>query len=109
MNECRVFAAEEKAYQIGLFRQKLTGEGVSMIRIAKQTRLKREEIIARAVEFFGEKGEQLDEKDRNRCCVYFEGGGGYVSISIVEDNNKRSLDIETREFEYQVKQFLKTL
>ena len=54
---------------------------ISMIRMAKQTRLKREEIIARAVEFFGEKGEQLDQKDRNPCCVYFEGGGGYVSVT----------------------------
>ena len=80
-----------------------------MIRIAKQTRLKREEIIARAVEFFGEKGEQLEEKDRNRCCVYFEGGGGYVSISIVEESHKRTLEIETREYEYQVKRFLNTL
>ena len=80
-----------------------------MIRMAKQTRLKREEIIARAVEFFGENGEQLDEKDRNPCCIYFEGGGGYVAISIAEESKKRTLDIETREFEYQVKRFLKSL
>ena len=80
-----------------------------MIRMAKQTRLKPEEIIARAVEFFGEKGEQLEERERNPCCVYFNGGGGYVSISIAEESKKRTLDIETREFEYQVKRFLKML
>ena len=83
--------------------------GISMIRMAKQTRLKPEEIIARAVEFFGEKGEQLDETDRNRCCIYFEGGGGYVALSIVEESKKRTLDVETREFEYQVKRFLNTI
>lgn len=77
--------------------------------MAKQTRLKPEEIIARAVEFFGEKGEQLNERDRNPCCVYFEGGGGYVVISIVDESKKRTLDVETREFEYQVKRFLQTL
>ena len=77
--------------------------------MAKQTRLKPEEIIARAVEFFGEKGEQLDERDRNQCCVYFEGGGGNVAISIVDESKKRTLDVETREFEYQVKRFLTTL
>jgi len=92
-----------------IFGQKLTREGVSMIRMAKQTRLKREEIIARAVEFFGEKGEHLEEKHRNPCSVCFEGGGGYVLISIVEESHKRTLDIETREYEYQVKRFLKTL
>jgi hypothetical protein len=77
--------------------------------MAKQTRLNPEDIIARAVEFFGEKGEQLEERDRSRCCIYFEGGGGYVSISIVEDGKKRTLDVETREYEYQVKRFLKSL
>ena len=80
-----------------------------MIRMAKQTRLKTEEIIARAVEFFGEKGEQLDEKDRSKCCINFEGGGGYVAISIVEESKKRTVDVETREYEYQVKRFLETL
>ena len=80
-----------------------------MIRMAKQTRLKPEEIIARAVEFFGEKGEQLKERERNQCCVYFEGGTGYVAISIAEERKKRTLDIETREFEYQAKHFLKML
>ena len=80
-----------------------------MIRMAKQTRLKSEEIIGRAVEFFGEKGEQLKERERNPCCVYFEGGGGYVMLSIAQEDKKRTLDIETREFEYQAKRFLKTI
>ena len=80
-----------------------------MIRMAKQTRLNTEEIIARAVEFFGENGEQLDERDRGRCCINFEGGGGYVAISIVEESKKRTVDVETREYEYQVKRFLETL
>ena len=80
-----------------------------MIRMAKQTRLKPVEIIARAVEFFGEKGAQLEEMDRNQCCVSFEGGGGYVAISIVEESKKRTLIVETREFEHQVKRFVKML
>jgi hypothetical protein len=80
-----------------------------MIRMVKQTRLKPEDIIDRAVEYFGVKGEQLDERERNRCCIYFEGGGGYVAISIVEESKKRTVDVETREYEYQAKRFLKTL
>jgi hypothetical protein len=92
-----------------IFGQKLTREGVSMIRMAKQTRLKSEEIMARALEFFGENGEKIKKKDRSPCCIYFEGGGGYVAISIAEESKKRTLDIETREFEYQVKRFLKSL
>jgi len=80
-----------------------------MIHMAKQSRLKPEEIIDRAVIFFGEKGEQLDERERSRCCIYFEGGGGYVAVSVVEEPNIRTIDVESREFEYQVKRFLETL
>ena len=80
-----------------------------MIRRSKQTRLKPEDIIVKAARFFGKEGEQLEEKDRNPCCISFEGSGGYVSISIVEDGRIRTVDAETREFEYQVKRFLEKL
>ncbi len=80
-----------------------------MIRISKQTRITPEEIIAKASDYFGAKGEGLAEKDRNRCCITFEGAGGYVTVSVVEENERRIVDVETREFEYQAKQFLNTL
>ena len=77
-----------------------------MIKIAKQTRLTPEQVIDRASKFFGKNGEGLEEKERNPCCISFEGGGGYVSISINEEEKNRTVDVETREFEYQAKQFL---
>ena len=77
-----------------------------MIKIAKQTRLTPEQVIDRASKFFGKDGEGLEEKERNPCCISFEGGGGYVSISINEEEKNRMVDVETREFEYQAKQFL---
>lgn len=80
-----------------------------MLRIAKQSRLSPEEIIDRASKYFGNGGEQLEEKERNRCCISFEGSGGYVSISIVEETKNRTVDVETREFEYQAKRFLERL
>lgn len=80
-----------------------------MIRVSKQTRLKPEDVIVKADQFFGKKGEQLEEKDRNPCCISFEGSGGYVSISVVEEGRMRTVDAETREFEYQVKRFLETI
>ena len=79
-----------------------------MIRMAKQARLKPEENIVSAVISFGQKGERLEERERNQCCAYFEGGG-CVAISIADERKTRNLDIETREFEYQAKRFLKTL
>ncbi|MBT8366718.1 MAG: hypothetical protein KJP23_18665 [Deltaproteobacteria bacterium] len=80
-----------------------------MLKIAKQTRLVPEEIIDRASKFFGKGGEGLEETERNPCCISFEGVGGYVFISIDDEEKHRMVDIETREFEYQAKQFLATL
>jgi hypothetical protein len=79
-----------------------------MLKIGKQTKLDREKVIERAAKFFGKDGEGLEEKERNPCCIEFEGVGGYVFVSIVddEDGKKRTVDVETREFEYQAKQFL---
>ena len=80
-----------------------------MIRMAKQTRLKPPDIIVRASDYFGEGGEGLEEKGRNPCCISFEGAGGYVAVSVVEEDKRRTIDIEAREFEYQVKRFLETV
>ena len=80
-----------------------------MIKIAKQTRLASKEIIDQASKYFGKDGERLEEKERNPCCISFEGGGGYVSILISDQEKHRMVDVETREFDYQSKQFLAKL
>jgi len=77
-----------------------------MIRIGKSTRLTATEIIDKAAAYFGDGGEGLAEKERGMCCVSFEGGGGYVAVSVTEDDKRRVVDVESREFEYQVKHFL---
>jgi hypothetical protein len=78
-----------------------------MLRITRQTRLKPADIIDRASDYFG--GEALEEKERNPCCISFEGAGGYVAVTVVDEDNHRMVDVETREFEYQVKRFLERL
>ena len=82
---------------------------ITMIRIANQTGLASEEVLERASKFFGKGGEGLEEKERNPCCISFEGGGGYVSISIYDEEKHRTVEVESREFEYQAKQFLRKL
>lgn len=77
-----------------------------MIRITKETKLTPAEILERASSFFGKGGLGLKETDRNPCCVFFEGGGGHVSVTVIEEDNNRSVEVETREWEYQVKQFM---
>lgn len=77
-----------------------------MLRISKETKLQPEQVLDRAVAFFGPDGEQLEEKGRDACCITFEGGGGYVMVSVAEEGDKPTVDVETREFEFQAKQFL---
>ena len=80
-----------------------------MIRISKTPRLDPATIIAKAEKFFGEAGEQLHPKERNACCIYFEGGGGYVVLTVASTGEKRTVEVETREFEYQARRFLEWL
>jgi hypothetical protein len=58
------------------------------------------------VDLFGKEGLGLEEKEKNPCCITFEGGGGYVAIDIADEKKRTNVDVETREWEYQVKQFL---
>jgi hypothetical protein len=80
-----------------------------MIRMTKETTLTPTEILDKASGFFGKSGLGLEETDRNPCCVFFEGGGGHVSITVIEENDLRNVDIETREWEHQVKRFIREL
>ena len=77
-----------------------------MIRISKQSLLNPDDILAKASRYFGKGGEGLDETERGPCCISFSGAGGYVTVTVSEETNKREVDVETREFEYQAKQFL---
>ena len=77
-----------------------------MLRISKQTRLKPEQILLQAANYFGTDGLGLEEKEKNPCCVYFEGAGGYISINIQDDDKYRDVEVESREWDYQAKQFL---
>ena len=80
-----------------------------MIRISKKFRLNTDEILAKAVRYFGKGGEGLDEPESGPCCISFSGVGVYVTVTVSEKTNQREVDVETREFEYQAKQFLGSL
>ena len=80
-----------------------------MIRIEKTTRLQPTQIIDKAAAYFGDDGEGLQEKERGMCCVSFEGGGGYVAVTVADEDQHRVVDVESREYEYQVKKFLNTI
>ena len=83
-----------------------------MLKIGKQTKLSPEEVMSQASRFFGKSGQGLEENEKLTCfpCrITFEGYGGHVTISISDEEKHRMVDVETREFEYQAKQFLTKL
>ncbi len=78
-----------------------------MIHISTKTRQKPEEVIEKAVQYFSrELGLKLT--DRSICGAYFEGAGGHVKISL-SVNDETEVEVESREWENQAKEFLKKI
>jgi hypothetical protein len=81
-----------------------------MARYGKKTRLETGEVLRRAAEFFGPGGLGMKVIERNDCCVSFEGSGGHVTVSAARcEPDRTEVDLETREWDYQVKGFMEKL
>jgi hypothetical protein len=79
-----------------------------MARYGVQTRLSPEEIIQKAMAFFGKDGVGLEITDQSPCCVTFQGGGDQVSLT-VSQGEKTEVELVTREWDYDVKQFMRQI
>jgi hypothetical protein len=77
-----------------------------MPRYGVETKQSPEEAVKAAVAYFGEAGLGLKAEEQGPCCVYFEGGGGFVRVTASEGANRTTVDLETREWDYHVKQFM---
>jgi hypothetical protein len=84
-------------------------EDLRMIRISKTSRISADQIIDRAARFFGKDGEGLEEMERGACCIYLTGAGGHVMVQVSEQDDQRTVDVESQEFDYQAKKFLNSL
>jgi hypothetical protein len=80
-----------------------------MPRYAKPTDLGAKAVIEKAAAYFGPGGLGLDIVEQGECCLRFQGGGGHVFVEIEEKGNGSEVDIETREWDYHVKEFLKKI
>lgn len=80
-----------------------------MLKIATKTKLSPEEAIKRAVEFFGLGGYGLEVKNQSPGCAYFEGGGGGVNVIACAEEKRTSVELESREWDYQVKEFIRKI
>jgi len=77
-----------------------------MLRIATKTKLSPEEAIKKAIKFFGTANYKLKITAQTNTSVSFEGGGGSIDVSVCEENSKTSVDFLSREWDYQVKEFI---
>jgi hypothetical protein len=79
-----------------------------MARYGVKTNTSPQEVIQQAIDFFGKDGVGLDVTDRSLCCASFQGGGGHVSVT-VNEGAKTEVELVTREWDYDVKQFIRQI
>jgi hypothetical protein len=72
-----------------------------------ETKLSPEEVIRQAVAYFGDEVVKLEVIEQADCCAHFEGGGGFVHVALVTGENATTVDLETREWDAYVKQFMR--
>jgi hypothetical protein len=80
-----------------------------MARYGVQTKLSPEEVIEKAVAYFGEGGVGLEVTEQGDCCAAFVGGGGHVRITATAAEPKTEIELVTREWDYDVKQFMRKI
>ncbi len=80
-----------------------------MLKIATKTKLSPEEAIKSAVDFFGPGGHGLEVKNQTPDCAYFEGAGGGVNVTACAEEKGTSVELESREWDYQVKEFIRKI
>jgi hypothetical protein len=72
------------------------------------TSLTPEEVIEDALDYFGPGGTGLEVSSQTSQGVVFQGGGGHVAIQI-QPGATTTVEIETREWDYPVRQFMARL
>ena len=80
-----------------------------MGRYGKKTRLSCEKVIEKAKNFFGSGDVGLAIKECEKNCARSEDESGHVFITCCTDNEEAEIDLETREWDYQVKQFMREI
>jgi hypothetical protein len=80
-----------------------------MARYGVETKLSPEQAIAEAVAWFGEEGLGLEVTERDDRSAAFVGGGGHIRIAAAGTENRTAIELETREWDYDVKQYMRTV
>lgn len=74
------------------------------MRYEVQTYMTNQEVVQEALSFFGV-GLELDLQSQGFSSLHFVGGGGHVTID-VRDGEPVTVELETREWDAQVEEFM---
>jgi hypothetical protein len=77
-----------------------------MLRMSAQTHKGRDDVIGKAISFFGLGGIGLRVTLKATDHVRFEGGGGYVTINAAPRGSEVEVTAVTQEWEMDVRRFL---
>jgi len=79
-----------------------------MLRMGKETKQSPQAVLDKAAAFFGPAGLGLTLHQRSEEFVAFQGGGGYVTVTATRtaEDDRTTVDLESREWDYPVRQFL---
>lgn len=80
-----------------------------MLRMGKETKHTPQEVLTKAEDFFGPDGTGLKITSRGPHAMQFTGGGGFVLVQVEPKGEGSEIDIQTREWDYDVKRFLRKI
>ena len=78
-----------------------------MLKLEIKTQLSAPEATERIKDFLA--GHGLEMQQQRQGCVTFEGGGGYVHADTWREEGRTFVDLETREWEHQVRELANKL
>jgi len=80
-----------------------------MINMEKHIKTSCKDVIKYADAFFMNNGLDSTDRDPERFCATYSGGGGYVSLQCCPEDKHTRVLVEGREWEYQIKEFMKNI
>ena len=77
-----------------------------MLRIATETKLTPQQVMGKAISFFGPDGFKLSITSQTETEISFEAEEGFVTMAAGVKKGKTTVEFTTREWESQVEQFI---
>lgn len=76
---------------------------------AKHVKGSPSDVLERAVKYFGPGGLGLTQEGSEPGCLQFSGGGGHVALTTTASDGGTEINLETREWDIQVREFLEKI